>query len=57
VSAKKEKEKVAASEEPEEWKRFKELARKVINAPPMPRELRKARPKEQEQKEAVSDAG
>jgi hypothetical protein len=36
--------KEADAAEPEEWKRFKELARKVMNTPPMPRELRKVKP-------------
>jgi hypothetical protein len=33
-----------SAKEPLEWRRFKALARKVMKAPPMPRELRKARP-------------
>ena len=33
------KERIAVSEEPEEWRRFKELAAKVMKAPPMPRRL------------------
>lgn len=34
----------AKQSEPLEWRRFKALARKVIKAPPMPREHRKVRP-------------
>jgi hypothetical protein len=44
MAHKKPKGKAEESEEPEEWKRFKELARKVMNTPPLPRHLRKARP-------------
>ena len=40
----KRKEKIAESEEPEEWKRFKEVAAKVMKTPPMPSQLRKVNP-------------
>ena len=33
-----------STKEPLEWRRFKALERKVMKAPPMPRELRKVRP-------------
>ena len=36
----------ASAKEPLQWRRFKALARKVMKAPPMPRELRKAKSKE-----------
>ncbi len=40
------KERIAVSEEPEEWRRFKELAAKVMKAPPMPRKIKDVEPLE-----------
>jgi hypothetical protein len=43
MSQKPKEKKEGSAKEPLEWRRFKALARKVMKAPPMPRELRKVR--------------